>query len=72
VYLVDTNVISEVRKKSKANKGVRAFFKQAIEDEIQMSYRLSPSENCGAASNQSVTAVMYAKPINWRNGWTRY
>lgn len=30
MYLIDTNVISEVRKKSKANKGVRAFFKQAI------------------------------------------
>ena len=33
MYLVDTNVISEARKKSKANTGVRAFFKQAIEDE---------------------------------------
>jgi predicted nucleic acid-binding protein len=33
MYLVDTNVISEERKKSKANTGVRAFFKQAIEDE---------------------------------------
>lgn len=36
MYLVDTNVISEVRKKSKANNGVRAFFKQTIEDEIPM------------------------------------
>ncbi len=36
MYLVDTNVISEVRKKSKANKGVRAFFKQAIEDESRL------------------------------------
>ena len=36
MYLVDTNVISEVRKKSKANSGVRAFFKQAIEDETQL------------------------------------
>ena len=36
MYLVDTNVISEVRKKSKTNKGVRAFFKQAIEDEAQI------------------------------------
>jgi toxin FitB len=36
MYLVDTNVISEVRKKSKANKGVRAFFKQTIEDETPM------------------------------------
>ena len=33
MYLVDTNVISEARKKSKANTGVRAFFKQAIKDE---------------------------------------
>ncbi len=36
MYLVDTNVISEARKKSKANTGVRAFFKQAIEDEIRI------------------------------------
>ncbi|MGB5180385.1 MAG: type II toxin-antitoxin system VapC family toxin [Gammaproteobacteria bacterium] len=36
MYLVDTNVISEVRKKSKANKGVRSFFKQAIEDEARV------------------------------------
>ena len=33
MYLIDTNVISEIRKKSKANKGVRAFFRQAIDDE---------------------------------------
>ncbi len=36
MYLVDTNVISEARKKSKANKGVRAFFNQAIADETRM------------------------------------
>ncbi len=36
MYLVDTNVISEVRKRSKANAGVRAFFKQAIEDETRI------------------------------------
>lgn len=33
VFLVDTNVISEIRKHTKANKGVRAFFKQAVEEE---------------------------------------
>ncbi len=36
MYLVDTNVISEIRKRSKANKGVRAFFKQAIDDETPL------------------------------------
>lgn len=36
MYLVDTNVISEVRKRSKANQGVRAFFKRAIEDDMPM------------------------------------
>jgi predicted nucleic acid-binding protein len=36
MYLVDTNVISEVRKKSKANKGVRTFFKRAIEDDTRI------------------------------------
>jgi len=36
MYLVDTNVISEARKKTKANRGVRSFFKQVIEDEIRV------------------------------------
>ena len=36
MYLVDTNVISEARKRSKANKGVRAFFKQAVRDETRV------------------------------------
>lgn len=33
MYLVDTNVISEVRKRERANKGVRTFFRQAAQDE---------------------------------------
>ena len=33
MFLVDTNIISEARKKSKANQGERRFFKQAIESE---------------------------------------
>ena len=36
MYLVDTNVISEARKKSKANRGVRAFFEQAIGDKARV------------------------------------
>jgi predicted nucleic acid-binding protein len=28
VFLIDTNVISEARKRAKANRGVRAFFQQ--------------------------------------------
>jgi predicted nucleic acid-binding protein len=32
MYLINTNVISEARKKSKANNGVRAFFKKIMED----------------------------------------
>ena len=32
MYLIDTNVISEARKKSKANNGVRAFFNKIMED----------------------------------------
>lgn len=36
MYLVDTNVISEARKRLKANKGVRSFFKQVIEDEARV------------------------------------
>ncbi len=30
VYLLDTNVISEIRKKQKTNRGVRQFFKRVI------------------------------------------
>jgi len=36
MYLVDTNVISEARKKSKANAGVRTFFRQALADETRL------------------------------------
>ena len=36
MYLIDTNVISEARKKSKADKGVRAFFDKTIADEARM------------------------------------
>jgi len=32
VYLVDTNVVSEIRKKERANKGVRAFFRRAVKE----------------------------------------
>lgn len=33
MYLIDTNIISEVRKKTMANEGVRAFFKQVVAEE---------------------------------------
>ena len=36
MYLVDTNVISEIRKKSKANSGVRAFFSRAAQQETRL------------------------------------
>ncbi|MGI4860606.1 MAG: type II toxin-antitoxin system VapC family toxin [Janthinobacterium lividum] len=33
MYLVDTNVISEIRKKERANEGVRAFFRNASQND---------------------------------------
>ena len=36
VYLIDTNVISEVRKKSKANRGVWQFFQEAADDDEKL------------------------------------
>jgi predicted nucleic acid-binding protein len=36
VYLIDTNVISESRKRSKADKGVRHFFQQAAKEEARV------------------------------------
>jgi predicted nucleic acid-binding protein len=36
LYLVDTDVISEARKGERANPGVRAFFRQAAADDVQL------------------------------------
>ncbi|RKP45920.1 type II toxin-antitoxin system VapC family toxin [Trinickia fusca] len=36
MYLVDTNVISEVRKRERANQGVRTFFRRAVRDESDL------------------------------------
>ena len=36
MYLIDTTVISEVRKRERANKGVRAFFRQAAKQETDL------------------------------------
>lgn len=36
MYLIDTNVISEVRKHSKANKGVRDFFNHVTREETRV------------------------------------
>jgi predicted nucleic acid-binding protein len=32
MYLIDTNVISEARKRARANRGVRQFFQRVIEE----------------------------------------
>lgn len=34
MYLIDTNVLSEARKRAKANRGVRAFFRRVITDRL--------------------------------------
>lgn len=36
MYLVDTNVISEVRKRDRADKGVVAFFREAARDDVDL------------------------------------
>ena len=36
MYLVDTNVISEVRKRERADKGVTAFFHKAAQDDVDL------------------------------------
>ncbi|MEX3960044.1 hypothetical protein B0G57_11961 [Trinickia symbiotica] len=36
MYLVDTNVISEVRKRERADKGVMAFFREAAKDDVDL------------------------------------
>jgi len=36
MYLIDTNVISEARKQSKTNKGVKSFFNQVINEKTSL------------------------------------
>lgn len=36
MYLIDTNVLSEIRKKNNANSGVRDFFARAVEQELSL------------------------------------
>ena len=36
MYLVDTNVLSEIRKKTSTNKGVAKFFKDAIRNNVNL------------------------------------
>jgi predicted nucleic acid-binding protein len=36
MYLIDTNVISEVRKRDRANEGVMAFFRKAAEEDVAL------------------------------------
>lgn len=36
MYLVDTNVISEIRKRDRADKGVMAFFRKASRDDADL------------------------------------
>ena len=36
MYLIDTNILSEIRKKKKANKGVIRFFESAIDNEDRL------------------------------------
>ncbi|WP_084004106.1 type II toxin-antitoxin system VapC family toxin [Cupriavidus pauculus] len=36
MYLIDTNVISEVRKRQNANKGVSAFFQQVTKSDLDL------------------------------------
>lgn len=36
MYLIDTNVVSEIRKRGRANSGVKAFFKRAAEQDTPL------------------------------------
>jgi predicted nucleic acid-binding protein len=36
MYLIDTNIISEIRKRQKANKGVKNFFKTAQQNKFDL------------------------------------
>ena len=66
MYLIDTNVISEVRKDVKANSGVQKFFNTTDAADIYLSRNVSVKVCAG--SRISGIAATFRKPNGWRNG----
>jgi predicted nucleic acid-binding protein len=63
VYLVDTNVISEARKGSKANPGVRKFFQTTDAMDIYLSVQTIGEIRCGLESIRHRGDLTQAKKL---------
>jgi hypothetical protein len=71
MYLIDTDVISEIRKGDKANPGVRAFFAGTSRESVDLIYRWSRSESYSWASSASDIEEMMLKRSVSNGGSTR-
>ena len=61
MYLIDTNVVSEARKRTKANRGVISFFESVDASNEPLFFPLSQWVNCAVASNSFAAAAMLTK-----------
>ena len=68
MYLLDTNVISELRKKTKANDGVRAFYSQVAIDKKQVRGQSPFACVCG---NEARSGAGIARQME-RQAWSHY
>jgi predicted nucleic acid-binding protein len=68
VYLIDTNVISEARKRDKANRGVRRFFdKVRIHDEPLFVSVITMARFAAALKSSAIVATTRRRGV-WKLG----
>jgi hypothetical protein len=72
MYLVDTNVISEIRKKVNSNRRMRAVLSKRSRMIYGFIFRSSLSANCAVESSLSVTGGISFRRTCWRCGWIAY
>ena len=69
MYLIGTNVVSEARKRGKANGGVRRFFDEARAGEervyVECDYHRRDTPRRWSSS---ATAAMHGRQGGWRHG----
>jgi len=69
MYLIDTDVISEIRKGEKANAGVRAFFESASREELDLYLSVvSIGELRQGVERIQATAEMRSRRAFWSVG----
>jgi len=68
MYLIDTNVVSETRKRGKANPGVTRFFQQARTNEDRVYVSVITVGEIRRRIELTVTEATHAKRDSWKHG----